>query len=442
MAVEYDRTALKVLMVSPTAWTATPPLRWFDNYCIIALEAEPALVEKMRTYHIRDYVEADEPDPKTVKAIYGAPAFERLVRDKNLIDYRHILNRAHAGLESYSLLTNDYELTQKYENKAWFRRAFSDKVLMPRYQIVALDGIEADRTYADLAIDLSAELVVQHPSLAGSRGTYFVSSVEDFNEVIVALRADKEHSSTEIVVSERIQDVTERSLQVCVTKSEILIGPPQAQLVRHPLLTYDKPGSIQFCGGRIGHDLMPDSVYSKAREYAMQIGDRLRREGYRGVFGIDFLISDEVYVLEVNPRFTGLSPLLASLQHEAPYMLLHILEHSNQSYRLHGHDTEMGEGSFITVYAQRDGAFDLDTGLYDGQLNKIGDGFENAQLLPDSQENYFIATRIKRGEPVKAGKSLVFIYSRTILFDQWGELTPGATELVARIRERFHTEEE
>jgi hypothetical protein len=63
-----------------------------------------------------------------------------------------------------------------------------------------------------------------------------------------------------------------------------------------------------------------------------RLGDRLRKEGYKGFFEVDVLVdldSDEVYLGELNPRISGASSITnvtAGAYSDIPLFLFHLLE--------------------------------------------------------------------------------------------------------------------
>ena len=64
----------------------------------------------------------------------------------------------------------------------------------------------------------------------------------------------------------------------------------------------------------------------------MAIGEQIRRAGYWGYFGLDFLLDQDtgaLYLGELNPRITGATPLTSQAaldQDEVPLLLFHLLE--------------------------------------------------------------------------------------------------------------------
>jgi hypothetical protein len=70
------------------------------------------------------------------------------------------------------------------------------------------------------------------------------------------------------------------------------------------------------------------------------MGDRLRQEGYRGYFELDFLVdalSGELYLGELNPRVTGASSMTnvtAVAYGDMPLFLFHLLEFMDVEYEI------------------------------------------------------------------------------------------------------------
>jgi len=83
-----------------------------------------------------------------------------------------------------------------------------------------------------------------------------------------------------------------------------------------------------YCGNDFGaaRDL-PPHVVNEIETAAQRVGEWLRSHGFRGAFGIDFLVHDNhALFLEVNPRFQGSTHASAQLDAEADQSCL-LLEH-------------------------------------------------------------------------------------------------------------------
>ncbi len=107
------------------------------------------------------------------------------------------------------------------------------------------------------------------------------------------------------------------------------------------------PGSIQIVGNinnkinYIGSDfaayeLLPQETRSLIKQYSKQIGNYLRKIGYKGVLGIDFLIiKGKPHLLEINGRFQASTPVInkALIDNNLPSVQeLNILSFKNESY--------------------------------------------------------------------------------------------------------------
>jgi len=77
-----------------------------------------------------------------------------------------------------------------------------------------------------------------------------------------------------------------------------------------------------------------------ARQRTFAMGERLRAEGYRGYFELDFLAdanSGEMYLGELNPRVTGASSITnvtAVAYGDMPLFLFHLLEFMDVDYEI------------------------------------------------------------------------------------------------------------
>lgn len=432
--VSYD-TSLKVLTLNRSAWNAVAPLQWFDSYKIISLVENP-LAKKMNIIPLQKYFPKGARLPATNKEIRTSPQVARLIHDEHLEDYWHFYNYSLPQDADEKALANDSRVAAKFENKVWLRETFGDTLRFPPFFITSLDMLRKMSITDCLEKLGAASLVIQHPTQTGGRGTYHAATQRDFDSCVQSL-ADSLRSSDKLVVSQALSMPQERTIQACVANGSVFVGPAQAQLVGQPSLVSSRRGDIQFCGGRIDTGLMNDTQYKLASQAAQIVGGRLKDEGYKGIFGMDFLVSNgELYLLEVNPRLTGLSTLLAFIQHDVPFLLLHILEHAGEAYHIDPQVTITdSSGSYVQVYAQQPSKITFVTGRYSSAGERLGDGFENGSIIPDDPNEFFVGMRVSPGDDVKQAKSLAFIYSRRQLFDDNGTIDPTVIPLVNKIRQ-------
>ena len=190
-------------------------------------------------------------------------------------------------------------------------------------------------TYSELlnlsvGAGLGTDLVVQTPYGDSGQTTHFVASESDWNEV-----AD-ELADEALKVMKRIEP-REAAIEGVVTRHGTLVGPLMTELTGFPELT-------PYGGGWCGNDIHPEALTpthrAQARTWTRALGERLRQEGYRGYFELDYLVdseSGEMYLGELNPRVTGASSLTnvnAVAYGDMPLFLFHLLEFMDVDYEI------------------------------------------------------------------------------------------------------------
>jgi biotin carboxylase len=140
-------------------------------------------------------------------------------------------------------------------------------------------------------------------------------------------------------------------LEATLTRHGTVVGPAMTSLVGYPELTPDKGA---WCGNDVWHGALAPGQTRAAREMARRLGDGLGREGYRGYFEVDLLHdldSGELYLGEVNPRLSGVTPMTTASTEayaDVPLFLFHLLEYMDVEYELDVEEInarwERGEG--------------------------------------------------------------------------------------------------
>jgi len=196
----------------------------------------------------------------------------------------------------------------------------------------ALGRAATYRELLDLAAgaDLGDDLVVQTPYGDSGQTTFFVAAEHDW-----AAHAD-EMAGEDLKVMKRINP-RETAIEGVVTRHGTLVGPLMTELTGFGELT-------PYHGGWAGNDVFADVLTAQhraqARLYMQALGERLRREGYRGYFEVDFLAdtdSGEMYLGELNPRVTGASSITnvtAISYGDMPLFLFHLLEFMDVDYEI------------------------------------------------------------------------------------------------------------
>jgi biotin carboxylase len=183
-----------------------------------------------------------------------------------------------------------------------------------------------------LAVDagLGSDLVVQTPYGDSGQTTFFIADAGQWKDHA------KKVAGEPIKVMKRIEP-RELAIEGVITRHGTLVGPLMAELVGFEELT---PYDGGWCGDDVSPELLTERQRSVARERTVAMGERLRREGYRGYFELDFLLDAEtgdIWLGELNPRVTGASSItnVTSVAYgDMPLFLFHLLEFMDVDYEI------------------------------------------------------------------------------------------------------------
>ena len=442
IAIRYDKSA-RIGAVGPSVWAKLGPEDWFTDYKIVVANAR----EYDRQFVVDLGLGVDDFERATTEEIVATPQFITIANEE-LPEYRFIAYKAieiPGGMERDRFITNDSQFT-RFEDKKFFRQTFTGRLPIPEHEIIAYSDLVTrtpDETFETYVARFGAPLVLQDSLGGGGRGTHIIRTTEDMARALEIL--DRERKSEEIIIS-RFVTGKERSIQVCLTKDGTYKGPLQQQLIRNPeLLNPLGRGGMFFCGGKF---LAYESAVVEAQiAAAVDIAaEELRQAGYRGIFGIDFLLdeSGRIWTIEINARTTGLLPLLNEQASQTPLYLLHVLELAGIDYETEipqsgGVSDVMGPQSFVVLFNQRDARayFDetIKTGNYVWQNNELvrinedGRWSEGADCMIQ-----LFASKDYRAKP---NLKLCNVFLRGEGFDDAGELDPQSSAIIAYLKEHI-----
>ena len=195
-----------------------------------------------------------------------------------------------------------------------------------------LGRAEDYRQLLDLAaaVGLGTDLVVQTPYGDSGQTTFFITAESDWVD------CEEELAGEELKVMKRIEP-REAAIEGVVTRHGTLVGPLMAELTGFPELT---PYDGGWCGNDVSSSVLSERQRDFARDRTLAMGERLRAEGYRGYFELDFLAdaaTGEMYLGELNPRVTGASSITnvtAVAYGDMPLFLFHLLEFMDVDYEI------------------------------------------------------------------------------------------------------------
>jgi hypothetical protein len=406
----FDSVAGTIAGVGITAYSRIIPAYFHQPYYIIALRKTldlPLLRNRAELFCLEEkighFVEAKGFNSESLLCHPSVRAFlKQMTGPWNLLLYQ-----SYPGLEmlaekqGWVLLANPSALRMRVADRVFFQRMVEQLELnrVPGDVYPLKDFVTFD--YAYWAQEIGPEFVVQFPEIrqGGGRGTFFVKSDLDYQRVGRLLKEGTwrgiEIQSTAI---HKFMDGIPASLALCLTRHGILFSGLQRQLIDLPYCGNMSENGI-FCGHSWGKPAWSSHVQAEAVRQGRLIGEYLAGMGYKGVLGIDFIISRDnkrVYPLECNPRFTGAFPMLSQLhlRHDIiPMDVFHMLEFLDLPYEidpasLNARYAEAIRGSHLILFR---GSKALST----------GDGLREAglyELDPESGRIYFVDAASDYGE--------------------------------------------
>lgn len=238
---------------------------------------------------------------------------------------------------------------------AALRRSLDDKLATTRMGDEAgirsvpnvLSPVDSYPALRRVAAHLGPDLVIQLPFGDSGQTTFFVSDEPGY-----ARHASAIEGAPAVKIMKRIR-CRQAAIEACVTRHGVAVGPLATELVGFPELTPHRGG---WCGNEIGKGLFAPAVVGAAMDITRRFGARLASRGYRGVFGLDFLLDEdtgELLLGELNPRITGLSPLTTQVAGDLdclPLLVLHLLEQSGVDYDV---DLEAQNERFLRLSGTR-----------------------------------------------------------------------------------------
>jgi len=195
-------------------------------------------------------------------------------------------------------------------------------VKTPRTHVCCMD----DTTFAQASDGLNGPFVVQPPVGSSGENTYFVTKEVDFESTRAALGPGRR-----VKLSKYIPVPSLNGHGVVLKTSNglhCLAVCPSVQIVGTHGCTHR---AETYCGNDFSAaKRVPQSVREEICTIMEKVGLYMGSKGFLGVFGMDFLLSDEqVLAMEINPRFQGSTMLLSLLQAdrgEIPIAALHAMQ--------------------------------------------------------------------------------------------------------------------
>jgi predicted ATP-grasp superfamily ATP-dependent carboligase len=290
----------------------------------------------------------------------------------------HAILKMAPELGEFFLCMNNADVLRYLNSKAYTKMWFSHS--LPVINFALLTKQEISYSCLKDTFHQDDSFVVQDDGSSGGIGTYLLT--ENNEETI----AGKLSCSQLFVVSPYIKDSYAINFHVVISESQILIYPPSLQITEITEDQFIYKGA-DFIAASTD---VPNEVKEQLRWYCLIIGKMLQRIHYRGICGLDFLVSNQaIYLMEVNPRFQASSLLLdLSLREQFGIGLIetHMMAFSNSITEKHclAADGVTVPLSALSFYLYGDPCF------Y-SYLYKQLQGYSDTFLMCSDQQNIYSA---------------------------------------------------
>ncbi|MDP3954859.1 MAG: hypothetical protein Q8Q15_00660 [bacterium] len=320
-----------------------------------------------------------------------------------------------ARQKSYFLLGNPSSLNEKFEDKISFYNLCREYDLpVPEGEIVSLP----DARYVDLKEKYGPNFVFQFGHGWAGNTTYFVKDKEGFTNLLRNCPVVKARV-TRFVKGETYLN------NVCVTRDKIYISPSAIQITAPDGFTKNPGGT---CGRQWPARLNTRSK-NQIEEYSRKVGMMMREAGYRGFFGLDFLLEEEtgkVYLSENNARLTASVPMFTKLQLKArqtPLLLRHILEFLGDEQPTDTENDDEISGSEIIIRNNTSTpvrvtkSFPAGIYTFKEKLHKVRDGYSLSDIESDDE---FLMIAAEEGRIVTSENELARLDCPVSILDDQG----------------------
>lgn len=200
------------------------------------------------------------------------------------------------GLLDHVICLNNQDLIEFVNNKFKIKEYLKDYVPILNY--VYINGKDYD--FEELKQKYGyCEFVIQTEEGSGGFST-IVLNKNNKDDI-------KLDSSQTYMITKYCQNNIPVNIHILISTNDIELLPPSIQIIE---LSYNK---LMYKGSDFiaYKEIVNNRMDLKLKEYAFTIGKLMQEKGYRGILGIDSIIYDnEVYFMEINPRFQNSSTIL------------------------------------------------------------------------------------------------------------------------------------
>lgn len=201
-------------------------------------------------------------------------------------------------LQQHIICLNDCNLLEMLNDKIYTRYWLSRYIPTLPSIVIAASNLSFQELEQNLCY--SEQYIVQRNKSSGGLGTFILSRK---NSMLSTL---KENGNELFIVSPYIYHGFAVNINAIIGQRNTAIFPPSIQVAE-----VNKERILYHGADYTVGNTLQQEVLEKLRRYTDIILENVKRLGYQGIIGLDFIITEkEIYFLEINPRYQASSFLI------------------------------------------------------------------------------------------------------------------------------------
>ena len=190
------------------------------------------------------------------------------------------------------LISQDYKLREKFENKIYFQK-FLEKNHLPHLKSKVANSKNFSLPFK--------ESVIQTPNSSGGEGTFLVKNGKEKKEIIKKLKPP-------FLIREYKKGIA-LGVTFLIQKRGIYFSA----IDRQCLLKRDKRLGLFLGIQWLPFNFFKKDILKKIEKGLKNLSLKLKNEGLKGLVNVDFILDkDQIFFLECNPRATAATPQIFS----------------------------------------------------------------------------------------------------------------------------------
>lgn len=338
-----------------------------------------------------------------------------------------------AKRENFNLLGNSTEIGRSFEDKIeFFKLCQKEGLPVPGGEITTISA----SNFGALVKKYGEVLVVQFGRGWAGNSTFFVSTEKDW------LNLKKRFGQIPVKTGSFINGRTILNNAV-IFANDTLISEPALQIKANKFLISTQAGT----GGRQWPAGLDSGQKEKIKQITLKVADLMRNQGYRGFFGLDFLVekeTGEIFLSENNARLTASVPFFTKLELRAkafPLLGYHLLSFLiwGKTGQIDFEPALISGGEIVarnTLETRAKVGGCLATGIYSKEFD-----FKRESPFLDSEESgdFWLET-VARGRVVNPEIEIAKINTNSPVCDSSGNLKKDYLEIAGKIKEKLKLE--